>query len=243
MPIHDWTRVNAGLFHHFHQRWIAALGDALNAGLLPSGFYALSEQTVGGPIPDVITLQRGPRHGTPSEPGGGLAVAEAPPKAWAVRKAEEDVYAARADRLVIRHPMGEVVSVVEIVSPGNKGSKSALRSFVEKAAALLRQGVHLLVVDLFPPSDRDPRGIHPAIWDEIVEEPFEPPPGRPLTVVSYAAGPLKTAYVEPVGVGDLLPALPLFLTPDVYVPAPLEETYRTTWQVCPAPLREAVEGP
>jgi hypothetical protein len=29
MPIHDWTRVRAGTFHHFHQRWFAALGDAL----------------------------------------------------------------------------------------------------------------------------------------------------------------------------------------------------------------------
>ena len=24
MPIHDWTRVDAGIFHHFHQRWIGA---------------------------------------------------------------------------------------------------------------------------------------------------------------------------------------------------------------------------
>jgi hypothetical protein len=22
MPIHDWTRVNAGIFHHFHHAWI-----------------------------------------------------------------------------------------------------------------------------------------------------------------------------------------------------------------------------
>jgi hypothetical protein len=55
MPIHDWSRVNAGLFHHFHQRWIQALCDELNAGGLPDGYLALSEQVSGGPIPDVLT--------------------------------------------------------------------------------------------------------------------------------------------------------------------------------------------
>ena len=29
MPVHDWTRVTAGTFHHFHQAWITALSDAL----------------------------------------------------------------------------------------------------------------------------------------------------------------------------------------------------------------------
>ena len=28
MPIHDWTRVDAGLFHAFHQGWIIRLSDS-----------------------------------------------------------------------------------------------------------------------------------------------------------------------------------------------------------------------
>ncbi len=28
MPIHDWTRVDAGLFHAFHQSWIVILSRA-----------------------------------------------------------------------------------------------------------------------------------------------------------------------------------------------------------------------
>ena len=43
MPIHDWTRVPAGTYHFFHQRWISALTDALNGGGLPEGFFAMSE--------------------------------------------------------------------------------------------------------------------------------------------------------------------------------------------------------
>ena len=81
MPIHDWTRVDAGLFHDFHQDWTIELRRALNAGRLPPGFIALTDQQIGGPIPDVLTLHRGLKKPETSEPGGGLAVAAAPPKA------------------------------------------------------------------------------------------------------------------------------------------------------------------
>ncbi len=40
MPIHDWTRVPAGTYHFFHQRWIQDLAAALNAGGLPEGYFA-----------------------------------------------------------------------------------------------------------------------------------------------------------------------------------------------------------
>ena len=43
MPIHDWTRVDSGLFHAFHQGWTVALQNALNAGVLPADYYALVE--------------------------------------------------------------------------------------------------------------------------------------------------------------------------------------------------------
>ena len=31
MPIHDWTRVPAGIFHDFHHGWIEEAKRALNA--------------------------------------------------------------------------------------------------------------------------------------------------------------------------------------------------------------------
>jgi hypothetical protein len=52
---------------------------------------------------------------------------------------------------------------------------------------------------------------------------------------------MKTAYVEPVAVGDDLPGLPIFLTEDDYVPAPLEETYRASWAAYPAAFKELLE--
>jgi len=234
MPIHDWSRVDADTFHDFHNGWITHLKETLNGGLLPPGFFAMAEQVVSGPMPDVVTLSQ--RETPAGRPGceGGVAVAEAPPRTRFVRSAELDLYARKANRIAIKHRLGRVVAVIEVVSPGNKGSRHALRSFVEKAEALLLQGIHLLVVDLFPPSPRDPQGIHKAIWDAICEEPFELPADKPLTVAAYWAA-------EPVAVGDALPGLPLFLDPDTYVPAPLETTYEATWANCPDPIREVVD--
>jgi len=57
MPIHDWTRVDAGIFHDFHHEWISTIKRALNAGVLPPDYYALAEQIAGGLGPDVLTLE------------------------------------------------------------------------------------------------------------------------------------------------------------------------------------------
>ncbi len=57
MPIHDWTKVEAGIFHAFHHGWISELSNALNGGLLPPDYYALPEQVAAGFGPDVLALQ------------------------------------------------------------------------------------------------------------------------------------------------------------------------------------------
>lgn len=239
MPIHDWTRVEAGDFHDFHQCWVVEIRNALNRGLLPPEFMAMSEQVTGRPIPDVVTLQtRRPKGGV-----GGVAVKESPPTARVIQKHEQIDYARRADRIVIRHGRGRVVAIIEILSPGNKSSRHAIDTFVEKAAEILNQGVHLLIVDLFPPTPRDPQGIHKAIWDQFGDEPFDFLADKPLTVVSYLGGDSPTAYVESLGIGDVLPSLPIFLTEDYYVPAPLESTYQEAWDVYPAMLKELLEVP
>lgn len=241
MPIHDWTRVDANLFHHFHQAWTMSMCNALNGGVLPTGYAALVEQHAGGVVPDVIALQRRPRSNRPLRPTGGAVVTAMPPKARHVIRAAQEIQAARGNRITIRHPLGQVVCVIEIVSPGNKASRSGLRAFVEKTIEFLRQGVHLLVVDLLPPSARDPQGIHKAIWDEIEDNSFELPADKPLTLAAYVAGLPKTAYVEPVGVGDVLPDMPAYLDLDSWVPVPLEATYQATWASCPEIMREVVE--
>lgn len=247
MPIHDWTRVDAGLFHDFHQTWAVALRNRLNAGALPPEYFALVEQNIRGPIPDVLTLrlssrsERGADDGTDS--GGGVAIATRIPRTRLTRRAEADSYIRKASRVTVRHRHGDVVAVIEIVSPGNKASRAEFRALVEKSADLIRHGIHLLVIDLFPPGKRDPQGIHKAIWDEFQEEDLDLPPDKPLTLASYEAGPEYVAHVEFVGVGDSLPEMPLFLRPEFCVPAPLEETYETAWTTFPGALKGLLKTP
>ena len=240
MPIHDWTRLETGDFHHFHQRWISSITDALNGGGLPPEFMAMAEQVTGRPIPDVVALQT--KRQKDGSGLGGVALAPAP-SARLIQKFDQVDYAKRKDRVIIRHGRGRVVAIIELVSPGNKDSRHAIRSFVEKAADILTQGIHLVVVDLFPPTPRDPQGIHKAIWDEFGDMPFDFLPDKPLTVASYIGGDSPTAYVESVGVGDPLPSIPLFLTEYDHVPCPLEATYMQAWAVFPAMLRELMETP
>ena len=242
MPIHDWTRVPAGTYHYFHQRWIQAIADALNGGGLPEGFFAMSEVDAQGPIPDVLALKARPP--MPPNGPGGIAVLDSPLRTRVVRRVEnKGGYAGRADRLSVYLPQGELVAVIEIVSPGNKNNTNGLKTFVRKAEKLLQRGVHLLIVDLFPPSVRDPHGIHKAIWDQFEEEPFDLPPDQPLTLAAYVGGSEKAAYVENVAVGDRLPDMPIFLTPDHYVLCPLEASYQVTWGVFPSALKGALELP
>src|SRR6266478_4172926 len=59
MPMHDWARVKFGIYHNFRYLSIAALLNRLNAGLLPSGFFAMAEQNIGSPEPDVVAVQTG----------------------------------------------------------------------------------------------------------------------------------------------------------------------------------------
>ena len=241
MPIHDWSRVRANRFHDFHQGWTVEVCRRLNAGLLPTGYIALVEEATRRPEPHFVTLS------VPVKPDGGtpvgLTIADAPPRVRVQTQADATRYAGKANRIAIHHPDGDVVAVIEIVSPGNKDSQHAIRSFARKSAQFLRGGIHLLIVDLFGPSKRDPQGIHKVIWDRIKDEPYELPPGKPFTLAAYSAGGVIKAYVDNVGVGDPLPDMPIFLTPDRYVPCPLESTYQASWDVFPKPLRAELETP
>ena len=45
MPVHDWTKVDVGTFHSFHNAWITHLMGKLNGGVLPEGYYAPRSNT------------------------------------------------------------------------------------------------------------------------------------------------------------------------------------------------------
>lgn len=232
MPMHDWTRVDHGTFHDFHQGWAPIIRTVLNNGLLPPDYSAMVEQHADRGIPDVLTLQvaappnENGANGTPAGASSNLtSVATAPPKVQFTTEFEADAYARLRKTVVIRRGDDRVVALIEIMSPGNKSNRHGIKAFVEKVVGAIEQGLHVLVIDPFPPGPRDPNGIHPAIWSEFRDEPYTQPPDKPLTLVAYEAGPVTRAYIQPIAVGDPLPVMPLFLDPGLYVDLPLEATY------------------
>src|SRR6516165_9465367 len=147
MPVHDWTRVSDGTFHDFHYSWVLEIKRALMRGLLPKGYYVMAEQ-IGGDLgaPDVLTLQMA---GHDPESEGSLAgtatLTESPPAVHARATIARDSYARMQRAVVVRHTSDDrIVAMIEILSAGNKSSRHAIRSFVDKAVAALDSEVHLL---------------------------------------------------------------------------------------------------
>jgi hypothetical protein len=242
MPMHDWTRVDAGIYHAFHHSWIEEIGRALNRGLLPADYYALAEQQAAGFGPDVLTLQD--RHRPDEDAGGTGTATRARPKTTMMVETPAEFYRRKKSTIVVRHVSGDrIVAMVEIVSPGNKSSAHAVKAFVEKACELLHRKIHLLLIDPFPPGKRDPHGLHAAIWEEVEDDVIRQPPDRPLTLVAYECDLRTRGYIEPLAVGDPLPDMPLFLEPEVYVDVPLEATYMAAWEVVPARWRRVIDPP
>jgi hypothetical protein len=244
MPVHDWPRAFAGLFHDFYGEWIRAIKGALNAGILPPNYYALAEQRTAGVEPDVLTLGRDrPDAGPSADPAAGGGLLLAPPRARVVAESDLAAYRRKQNRITVRHASDDsVAAVVEVVSPGNKAGRHHLAAFVGKSADLIAADIHLLVLDIHPPTKWAPHGIHAALWEEIDGADYRPPADKPFTLASYEAGPTVRAYVEPAAVGDVLPDMPLFLVPGGHVTVPVEATYQTAWAAVPLRWRREIEA-
>jgi hypothetical protein len=247
--------VAAGIFHHFHHEWISEISRTINRRLAGTDYYALAEQVAGGLGPDVLTLQRplGKSHAHSAKRAtnpnghqsvGTLTLTDNPPQVRFRITEPPKWYAAKKMSVTIRHVSEDrVVAVIEIISPGNKDSRNGLMKFVQKTDELLAAGIHLSLVDLFPPTPRDPEGIHPMVWGEGKGEgdEFRFDPARPLTCASYIAGPVPQAFVDPAAIGEKLPDLSVFLTSVEYISVPLEATYQAAFDAVPEVWRDVLE--
>jgi hypothetical protein len=252
MPIHDWTRVEAGIFHDFHHALIEQIKRDLNTRVPPCDYYALAEQYASGFGPDVLTLSAPEgdsrnelnddnSRGSSSSSGQGVLIAR--PQASLIAETEMEFYRRKQNRVTVRHVSGDrIVAVIEVVSQGNKSTSNALKQFVEKAAEFLDGGVDLLIVDLFPPGRHDPGGIHGAIWEFIDGQGYTPPIDKPLTLAAYESDLAIRAYVEPVAVADKLVDMPLFLERGGCVLVPLEVSYGTAWEAFPRRWKNVLES-
>lgn len=223
MPLHDWTNERGwnGL-HHLWQsemlRWIRPQ--------LPDGYRvyvgSVPLLTVDAPDgrPDVSVHNWQPAPEVPAAAGGPTDAFA--PDAESVATFELDPQTAVHIEL-----NGKLIAAVEIVSPRNKDRPDSRERYAGRYYGYLRQGVHLLLIDVLP----RPKGF--SFADAVAADiGVEQPPCPVPFAVSYRVGEpvpdgtLVARWVRPLRVGDPLPTIPLALNVRQYVTVDLEHTYR-----------------
>jgi len=141
--------------------------------------------------------------------------------------------------VVIRSSLRDdkVVAVIEIVSISNK-------DVVEKSVSFLNAGVHLLILDLHPPTSVVPRGFHGLICEDLGHEAPVIPGGNDLQLASYEVleSGIPRAHVVGLRVGEQLPDMPVFLLPHYFVRVPLERTYGEAFRSLARKFRAILEA-
>jgi hypothetical protein len=259
MPIHDWSRVPAGVFHSFHIAWLDNLQKVMNNGLLPEPYYALAEPVLGDAVPDVLTLQASGQPIGPEGTGGSptravslsddtrdSAVALAPSPVI-VKDLTLEPYDLLARRITVRSEWegDNVVAVIELVSRANKVSQEKAERFVQKSLSFLAKGIHLLLIDVQPPTPTLRTGFHVKVCEQCGEVMTGIPPERVLYAVSFQVleGGKARSHVAPLKVGDALPEMAIFLLPHRFVRLPLETTYSEAFESLPRKFRETLTAP
>jgi hypothetical protein len=198
MPVHDWTRVDASVFHAFHTAWTTHLSEALNCGILPDICYARPEVHTG----QSFVPKTGPHRRT-------LAI-----------------------RDVSEH---RLIAITEIVAPTNKDSARHVDELSGKIAAAFRLHVNVVLVDLFPPGQHDPDGMHGAVLRASNADAVwsRPKATAPLTIAAYFCGRTPNLLLESFAVGDDLPEMPLYLDSHEHIVLPLARTYDAAFRGTP----------
>ena len=218
----DWGRVGPRVFDGFRTGFVCRLMGALNTGLLDPPLYARLRRPPVPPEPDAAVFGEDPSYDAHTH-----AVA------LAVTADQIEVVDAGAGH----RPVAGIV----VASPGNKFDAAGVGRFVGSLIDRIEDEPGLVLIDLFPPERVDSRTLHGELMRRI-GIPFDPPPDKPLCAVGYRSGPVKRAYAEPFAVGDPLPTVPLFLTPDRLVHLPLGPSYAAAKPVIGYWWEEALRG-
>ena len=124
-----------------------------------------------------------------------------------------------------------LVAAIELVSPANKDRPDTREQLVGKVAALLRQEVCVVVVDMVSVRQAN-------LYAELLARLGRSDPALGTTPSRLYAVTLRTrkpakrkrplldAWFFPMAVGQPLPTIPLWLAPDLQVMVPLEPSYQ-----------------
>ena len=221
MALHDWAKTTG--WECVHHLWMSELLRDLKANL-PPGYRAFI-----GTTPLAITP---PRSVKPDVSVAKKVRRPLPPE-YEERPIPEPDFAVELatleeEDLSLMVVEGErVISVIELISPRNKGRPSERRSCGHRYADYLRNGVNLLIVDVHrrPALFSFPQYIATSFR---MDEPMLVAPsavsfglGSPLP----SGGRMVDVWQRPLVVGQPLPAMTLMLTGIEYATVNLDATY------------------
>jgi Protein of unknown function (DUF4058) len=225
---HSWDEVHGG--------WPMEIVRHLTT-ILPAGFRAAPRVHLGSPFEvDVSTYDLDSRDsdtnaGSPDS-GTGTLTALSPTLTVEADLSEQDEYEVR---IYDAERGRQLVAAIEIVSPSNKDRADTRELFVGKVASLLQQGVCVSLVDLV--------SIRQAnLYADLLKLLGRADPALTTTTPYLYAVTLRSrkppkrrqlldAWFYPMIVGQSLPTLPIWLTPDIRVMIALETSYQETCRI------------
>ena len=132
----------------------------------------------------------------------------------------------------------QLVAAIEIVSPANKNRPWHGRAFVAKCAAMLQEHVSVVIVDLVTTRSANLYGELMAFLEQVDPSLGDIPPRLYAVAWRFSrAGeyPLLETWAHSLTIGQALPILPLWISPDLAVPLELEASYEETCRVLRIP--------
>jgi hypothetical protein len=214
-------------FHHF---WAAMIAQQLNE-VLPADYFAESEISLGPELEIDVAAMEEPT-------ASAVATRERVTKVWIPPRPRFSVKAdySRLDTIEVRvsQDLGgaELRAAIELVSPGNKDRPGSRQTFAAKCAGYLKHGISVVVIDVVTSRTANlHRELFKALEVKSRAGLWRSPTGlyavayRPVTL---RRSPRIEVWAERLALGKVLPVMPLWLTLDLCVPLPLEQTYLST---------------
>jgi hypothetical protein len=221
----------------FHHAWAANIAQHLNREVLPEGYFAESEISMGPTLEiDVANFEQ--KNGMEKSGARTATAAWAPPKpalSFPVDFSRLDVCEVR-----VYEDLGgaQLRAALELVSPANKDRPGSRRTFAAKCAGYLLQAISVAIIDVVTERVAN---LHKEVLEvlEVSAADWESP--TQLFAVTYRPVPIQNqtrieAWPETISLGSPLPILPLWLGVDLCLPLRLEETYMTTCEGLRIPI-------
>ncbi|WP_439620252.1 DUF4058 family protein [Gemmata sp.] len=238
MPLRDHFRSPVNDTHSWdevHGQWPGEIVRDLTT-ILPAGFRAAPKVHLGSAFEvDVggYDLDSRDPDAVPDPRGSPATLAALSPTLTVEAElSDQDEYEVR---IYDTERGRQLVAAIEIVSPANKDRPNTREVFVGKVASLLQQGVCVSLVDLVTVRQAN-------LYAELLTLLGRNDPALAPTPPHLYAVTLRTrrlpkhrtlldAWFYPMTLGQPLPTLPIWLTPDLRVMLPLESSYQEACRI------------